>query len=159
MFANVWLDPDTGIPLRQFNEGACFMLRTVSVAAIGVAMLGVSALPASAAPSSHPKTHTFTLPAVTGLKTWGSYYTASGKAHITACVKETASNVDLASVVLTAMNASITRHQSLAVQILGHSGKQVCKSLVTTDTAHLYGIATSGTTDGKVHIGKLKKFY
>lgn len=135
------------------------MLRTISVAAVGVAMLGVTALPAAAAPASHPKTHTFTLSAVTGIKAWGTYYTASGKAHITACVKETASNVDLASAVLTALNASITRHQSLAVQILGHSGKQVCKTLVTSDTAHLYGIATSGTADGKAHVGKLKKIY
>lgn len=148
-----------GFRSHHMIEGAYFMLRTVSAAAIGMAILGVTALPASAAPASHPKTHTFTLPAATGIKAWGTYYTASGKAHITACVKETKSNVDLASAVLTAMNASITRHQSLAVDILGRSGKQVCKSLVTKDTAHLYGIATSGTTDGKVHISKLKKIY
>lgn len=135
------------------------MLRAVSVAAIGAAMLGVTALPASAAPSSHPKTHTFTLPRVTGIKVWGSYYTARGKAHITVCVKETSSNVDLVSAVFTALNAKVTRHQSLAVQILGQTSKQHCKSMVTTDTAHLYAIATSGTTDGKAHIGKLKKLY
>lgn len=148
-----------GFRSHHMIEGAYFMLRTVSVAAIGMAMLGVTALPASATPAAHPKTHTFTMPAVTGLKAWGTYYTAGGKAHITECVKETRSNVDLASAILTAMNASITRHQSLAVQIFGHSGKQVCKSMVTRDTAHLYGIATSGTTDGKVHISKLKKIY
>lgn len=137
------------------------MLRTFSVAVAGVAMLGVTALglPASATPASYPKTHTFTLPRVTGIKAWGSYYSASGKAHITACVKETASNVDLALVILVAFNASGTRHKDLNVQILGPSSKQSCKTLVTTDTAHLYAIASSGTADGKAHEGKIKRIY
>jgi hypothetical protein len=135
------------------------MLRTLSAAAIGVAMLGMTALPATAAPAAKPKTHTFTLPPVSGIKVWGSYYTASGKAHITLCAKETASNVDLVVAVATAFNKTASRHQSLSVQILGQSSKQVCKTLVTGDTAHLLGGATSGTTDGKAHIGKIKKIY
>jgi hypothetical protein len=135
------------------------MLRIFSAAAIGVAMLGVAVLPASAAPSSHPKTHTFTVPPVTGIKVWGSYYTVKGKTHVWACVKETASNVDLASVVLTAVNATASRHQGLAVQIIGQFGKQLCKSMVTGDTAHLYALAASGTTDGRAHVGPLRKIY
>jgi hypothetical protein len=135
------------------------MLRTLSAAAIGVAMLGMSALPAAAAPAAKPKTHTFTLPPVTGIKVWGSYYTTRGKAHITLCVKETASDVDFAQAVATAVNKTASRHQGLAAQILGQTSKQVCKTLVTGDTAHLLAVAASGTTDGKAHVGKFKKIY
>jgi hypothetical protein len=53
----------------------------------------------------------------------------------------------------------VTRHQNLSIEIIGQSGNQSCKSMVTTDTAHLYAIATSGTTDGKAHIGKIEKLY
>jgi hypothetical protein len=134
------------------------MRRTFSVVAIGAAILGLSALPASAAPASHPKVHTFTLPAVTGIHTWGSYSLASGKADITLCVKETASDVDLAVAVAVATNASVSKHQDIQIEVLG-SGKQVCRSMVTRDTAHLYAEATSGTADGKSHMGKDIKIY
>src|SRR5580692_9256951 len=129
------------------------MLRTFSTIAVGAAILGLTALPASAAPASHPKVHTFTLPAVTGIKTWGSYSFSGGKADIKLCVRETASDVEYALVVATALNASVTKHQSLEAEILG-SGKQVCKSLVTRDTAHLYVTASSATAGGKVSVGK-----
>lgn len=135
------------------------MLRTLSAVAIGVTMLGMTALPAAAAPAAKPKVHNFTLPPVTGIKVWGSHYTASGKAHITLCAKETASNVDLVVAVATAFGATPSRHQSLEVLITRQSSKQVCKTLVTKDTAHLYAGATSGTTDGKAHEGKIKKIY
>jgi hypothetical protein len=135
-----------------------FVLRTLSAVAIGAALLGLSALPASAAPVSHPKVHTFTLPAVTGLHTWGSYSRVGSKAHITLCVKETASDVDVAVAVAVAMNASVSKHQAIQIEIIG-SGKQECRSLVTSDTAHLYAEATSGTTNGKSHLGKDIKIY
>jgi hypothetical protein len=129
------------------------MLRTFSAVAVGAAILGLSAVPASAAPVSHPKVHTFTLPAVTGIRTWGSYSLVGGKAHITLCVKETASDVDLAFAVADAMNAGVTKYQALEAQVIG-SGKQECRSMVSKYTAHLYATATSGTTDGKSHVGK-----
>jgi hypothetical protein len=134
------------------------MLRAFSVVATGVAVLGLAAPAAFAAPASHPKVHTFTLPAVTGIKVWGSYSFAGGKADIKLCVKETASDVQLALAVATALNAAVTKHQSIEIDILG-SGKQECKSLVTSDTAHLYAVATSGTSDGKTHVGKEIRIY
>jgi hypothetical protein len=134
------------------------VLRTLSAVAIGAALLGLSALPASAAPVSHPKVHTFTLPAVTGLHTWGSYSRVGSKAHITLCVKETSSDVDFALAVAVALNASAKKHQNVEIEIIG-SGKQECRSLVTSDTAHLYVTASSGTTNGKAHVGKDIKIY
>jgi hypothetical protein len=139
------------------------MLRAFPVLATGAAVLGLTAFgqsgPAAfAAPASHPKVHTFTLPAVTGVKAWGSYSFAGGKAHITLCAKETASDVDMAIVVGTALNAAATKHQAIEIEIFG-SGKQECKSLATSDSAHLYAVATSGTTDGKAHEGKIVKIY
>jgi hypothetical protein len=134
------------------------MLRTLSAAAIGAAILGLTALPASAAPASKPKVHTYTLPTVTGIKIWGSYSLADGKASIKLCVKETASDVEFAIAIATAVNASVTKHQGVDIQIIG-SGKQACKSMVTSDTAHLYADATSGTTNGKTYIGKVDKIY
>lgn len=134
------------------------MLRAFSVIATGAAVLGLTAPAAFAAPVSHPKVHTFTLPAVTGIKVWGSYSFAGGKADIKLCVKETASDVDLAIAVAVAVNAAVTKHQNIGIDILG-SGKQECKSLVTSDTAHLYAIATSGTSDGKSHTGKDIRIY
>jgi hypothetical protein len=134
-------------------------LRVFSVLAIGAAALGSTALPASAAvPVSHPKVHTFKLPPVTGITVSGSYSFAGGKAHITLCAKENAANVDLVVVTATAVNANVTKHQVIQIEILG-SGKRVCKSLVTSDTAHLYAEATSGTTNGKAHSGKITRIY
>jgi hypothetical protein len=135
------------------------MLRTISAAAIGVTMLGATALPASAAPASHPETHSFTLPKVTGIKVWGSYYQASGKAHVTACMKETASDVFLAVAVFTAFNGNGKHTQDLDLKILSPSKKQVCKSMVTSDTAAMHGDSTSATTNGKSHFGKPKRIY
>jgi hypothetical protein len=135
------------------------MLRTISAAAIGAAMLGATALPASAAPASHPKTHSFTLPAVTGIKVWGSYYKASGKAHITACLKETSSDVFIAVAVFTAFGSNVNHHKELDLKIVGQSGKQVCGSLVTTDTASLWGAADSSTANGKNYFGKAHRIY
>jgi hypothetical protein len=134
------------------------MLRTLSVTAACAAFLGLGALPASAAPVSHAKVHTFTLPSVTGIKVWGSYTFSGRKADISLCVKETASDVDYALVVATALNYSVTKHQSIEAEIIG-SGKQVCKSLTTNDTAHLYVAASSGTSNGKVHVGKVIRIY
>jgi hypothetical protein len=134
------------------------MLRAFSVVATGVAVLGLAAPAAFAAPVSHPKVHTFTLPAVTGIKVWGSYSFTGGKADITLCAKETASDVEFAIAVATAVNATVSKHQNIEIEILG-SGKQECKSLVTSDTAHLYAAASSGTSDGKSHSGKDIKIY
>jgi hypothetical protein len=133
-------------------------LRVFSVLAIGAAVLGSTALPAAAAPVSHPKVHTFKLPAVTGITVTGSYSFVGGKAHITMCAKENASDVDLVVAVATAVNANVTKHQAIEIEILG-SNKHVCKSLVTSDAAHLYAAATSGTTNGKSHVGKITRIY
>ena len=135
-----------------------YMPRTFSAIAIGATLLGLTALPASATSVSHPKVHTFTAPPVTGIKVWGTYSFSGGKADIKLCVKETASDVDFALVVATAINAKVTKHQSIETEIIG-SDKQVCKSLATTDTAHLYVTASSGTSDGKAHVGKVHKVY
>jgi hypothetical protein len=132
--------------------------RVLSAVVIGAAVLAVTALPASAAPASHPKKHTFTLPPVTGITVSGSYAFAGGKADISLCAKEDASDVDLVLVVAEAANAAATKHQDIEIEITG-SGKHECKSLVTSDTAYLYVIASSGTTDGKSHTGKLDKVY
>jgi hypothetical protein len=134
------------------------MLRTLSAAVIGAAILGSTTLPAAAAPLSKPKVHAFTLPAVTGIKVWGTYSLAGGKASIKMCVKETASDVGFAVAVATAVNASVTKHQNLEIEIIG-SGKQECKSMVTSDTAHLYADATDGTDNGSSHGGKVIKIY
>jgi hypothetical protein len=134
------------------------MLRVFCAFALGAAALGSTALPASAAPVSHPKVHAFTLPAVTGITVSGSYSFAGGKAHITLCVKENASDVDFAIAVGDATNATVSKHQDIEIEIVG-SGKRECKSLVTSDTAHLDVVATSGTTDGKSHGGKIKQIY
>ena len=135
------------------------MLRTLSAVALGAALLGTSAIPATAAhAAAKPKVHTFTMTGVAGIKTWGSYYTAGGRAHVTLCVKETASNVDLAIGVATALNASASKHQDLSITITGFR-KQVCRSMTSGYTAHLWAEATSGTNDGKAHVGKPKKIY
>lgn len=135
------------------------MLRTISAVAIGVTMLGATALPASAAPASHPKTHSFSLSPVTGIKVWGSYYKASGKAHVTVCMKETASDVEFAIAVFSAFKSTGTHSQTLVLKILSPSRKQVCKSIVTSYTGYLYGDSTSATTNGKTHFGKPKRIY
>lgn len=129
-----------------------------SAIAIGAAILGLTAFPASASAASHPKVHSFTMPSVTGIKAWGTYTFAKGKVSIKLCVREITSNVDYALVVGTATNANVTKHQSIDAQVIG-TGKQVCKSLTTKDKAHLYVTASSGTTDGKSHVGKVRKIY
>jgi hypothetical protein len=134
------------------------IIRVFPVLAIGAAVLGSTALPAAAAPVSKPKVHTFKLPAVTGITVTGTYSFAGGKAHITMCAKENASDVDLVVATATAVNANVTKHQTLGIEIIG-SNKHVCKSLVTSDAAHLYAEATSGTTNGKSHIGKITRIY
>jgi hypothetical protein len=128
----------------------------IAALAVGAALFGLTALPAFAAPAAHPKVHTFTLPPVTGITVSGSYAVAGGKAYIRLCAKENAPDVDFAVAVATALNATATRHQAIEIEIAG-SGKHECKSLVTRYTAHLYAAATSGTTNGKSHIGKLIK--
>jgi hypothetical protein len=134
------------------------MLRKICVVAAGIALLGMTALPASAATASHPKVHSFTVPAATGVSAWGSYYTSGGSVHVTLCVKETARNVDFALATGVALNANASRHQQVTAEILG-TGKQVCRTMTTKDTRHLYAQVTSGTSDGHAHIGKMKRIY
>jgi len=134
------------------------MLRTFSAVAVGAAVLGLTTLPAAAATATHPKVHSFTVPPVSGIKVWGSYSFSGGKADIKLCVKETASDIRYALAVGTAMNATITKHQGIEVQLLG-SDKQACKSTVTSDTAHLYVEAISSTANGRARVGKAHKVY
>jgi hypothetical protein len=130
-------------------------MRVLPVIAIGAVVLGFTAPTAFAA---HQKVHTFKIPPVTGIAVSGSYSPAGGRTSITLCVKETASDVDFAIAVATALNATASKHQSIEIELIG-SGKHECKSLVTSDTAHLYVTATSGTTDGRSHDGKLIRIY
>jgi hypothetical protein len=134
------------------------VVRVLPALVIGAAVLGFTALPASAAAVSHPKVHTFTLPPVTGITVKGSYSLAAGKADITLCVKETASDVQAAFAVATALNGSASKHQDIEIELVG-SGKQACKSMVTSDTASLYVAASSATSDGKTHASKAVKIY
>jgi predicted secreted Zn-dependent protease len=130
-------------------------MRVLPALAAGAVVLGFTAPAAFAA---HQKVHTFKIPPVTGIAVSGSYSSAGGKADITLCVRETASDVDFAIAIATAVNATVTKHQDIEIEIIG-SGQQQCKSLETSDSAHLYVTAASGTTDGKSHTGKLIRIY
>jgi len=133
-------------------------LSTASTVVAAAAMLGFSTLPAAAATTAHPKVHNFTIPRVVGISAWGSYYAAGNKVHVTVCVKETAPNVAFALASGVAFANSTSHSQQVVAQILGR-GKAVCRSMTTKDTSHLYVQASSGTTDGHLHFGKLKRLY
>jgi hypothetical protein len=139
--------------LRKLSTAA-----TASTVAAAVAMLGFSTLPAAAATTAHPKVHNFTMPHVVGISAWGSYYASGNRVHVTVCVKETASNVAFALASGVAFGKSTSHSQQVVAQILGR-GKAVCRSMTTKDTTHLYVQASSGTTDGHLHFGKLKRLY
>jgi hypothetical protein len=149
------------LPITSSTKGLP-VLRKLSAATVGAALLGLTVLPAYAAPVSKLKVHNFTVPSPTGIKAWGSYSFSGGKADITVCVKESASDVDLATVQAVALNAYATKYQSIVARIAGMPtpGEQACKSMVTRYTTTLYVIAVSGTTDDdKAHIGKSDKIY
>ena len=136
------------------------MFRALSVAVATLALLGTGALPASAATASHPepKVHNFAIPGGTGIKAWGNYSSSGGSVHVTVCVRETSPNVILTVATGIAFSKNLSRHQQVAADILGH-GKQVCRSMTTKDTAHLFVSAVSVTADGHSHIGKMRKLY
>lgn len=58
----------------------------------------------------------------------------------------------------TAFGNNANQHQQVAADIIGH-GKQVCRSITTKDTVHLFVSAISSTANGRVHIGKVRKVY
>jgi hypothetical protein len=136
------------------------MLRKLSIGVATLALLGLSGVPAFAATGSRPVIHHFGIPGATGVSAWGSYYKTSRSVRVTLCVKETSRATDIAQATGVALNSSGRRHQAVSAQVLGiKTGKQVCRTMTTKDTAHLYVQVFSGTTNGHAHVGKLKKVY
>jgi hypothetical protein len=116
---------------------ACLTLTT------GV-LLGATALPATAATG-----HSFTIPAVHGVKGWGSYTRSAHHVYARVCVQKTARNIYQAYAGIEAFRGTTkkTFKYDSTVSIAIRYGVVSCKSFSSPITNHL--MVWSGSTPRK----------
>lgn len=132
------------------------MSRRISAAAACVAVLAATALPAYAA-TKH--IHAFGIPAVYGVRAWGTYTEVGAKVRVTVCVKDTARSVYGAGAIGLAFTSGYRHHNVVSVIAIGDDHSR-CQSMLTSYTSHLVVTAFSGYKDGEVRQeGRLKRIY
>ncbi len=133
------------------------MPRRISAAAAAcVAVLAATALPAYGA-TKH--IHAFGIPAVYGVRAWGTYTEVGTKVRITVCVKDTAWSVYGAGAIGLAFTSGYRHHNVVGAAAIGDDQSR-CQSMLTSYTSHLVVTAFSGYKDGKVRQeGQLKRIY
>lgn len=132
------------------------MLRLIAVIAAGAATLAGGTLPASAAAGG---IHAFRIPAVSGVRAWGSYRDAGAKVRVTICVKDVVRGVYGAAAVGLAFDSAFRRHANVSTTAIGY-GHAECQVMVTQYREHLVVEALSGNENGRVRRhGTPKRIY
>ena len=132
------------------------MLRLIAVIAASAATLAGGTLSASAAADG---IHAFRIPAVSGVRAWGSYRDAGATVRVTICVKDVVRGVYGVAAVGLAFDSGFQRHDNVSTTAIGY-GHAKCRVMVTPYTGHLVVEALSGNQNGKVRRhGTPKKIY
>ena len=130
------------------------MLRRIAILAAASAMLALSALPASAT-AMHPKIHSFSVPGLPGLSGWGSYYKTGTSVSVTVCVKDTAKNIRLASVIAIASDKSYQHYKGVVANAFGY-GTHACKTITAKYNGHLWVNSATVNSKDKATVSRIK---
>jgi hypothetical protein len=132
------------------------MLRLIAVIAASAATLAGGTLPASAAADG---IHSFRIPAVSGVRAWGSYRDAGATVRVTICVKDVVRGVYGVAAVGLAFDSGFQRHANVSTTVIGY-GHAKCRVMVTQYRSHLVVEALSGNENGRVRRnGTPKRIY
>src|SRR5437588_9703104 len=131
------------------------MLRLIAVITASAATVAGGTLPASAADGIHA----FRIPAVSGVRAWGSYRDAGAKVRVTICVKDAVRGVYGAAAVGLAFDSGFQQHADVSTTAIGY-GHAKCRVMVTRYRGHLVVEALSGDENGRVRgHGTPKRIY